>query len=173
MNRNAIAWCFVVLFLGAMFHAGRASAANYCSWGMPAAWVSGGGTSANWATSGATYGGIRSITNLKNSVGSATTTPFTFDADEYGIVCTSFPNAGGAPDPLISQAAAISALQSQATGLQQQIDTVQTFSSLDPADLGVTPLSVGKVWGWGVGVVLFLFMLGMAGGSALKAIREL
>lgn len=174
MNRNAIAWCFVALFLGALLHAGRASAANTCAIGMPAAWVAGGGTTAQWSgTIAYTRGGIKNPASLAGPAGSAQTTPYYFDANEFAIVCTAFPTAGGGADPLISQAAAITALQAQAAGLQTQIDTIQTFSSLDPADLGVTPASVGKVWAWGLGVVIFLFTLGMAVGAALKGVRQL
>lgn len=106
--------------------------ANYCTWGKPANW---GGTSAQWQDGlphGA--GGISDPETLSAKAKAATSTPFYFNADEFNIVCASFPSAGGGPDPLISQAAAITALQAQATGLQSQITAIAPWTGASTSE---------------------------------------
>lgn len=95
--------------------------ANYCTVKMPKAWTDAGGTYAQWSGGGGlTFGGVSNPTQFR---GSAITSPegFYFDADRFGVVCTSFPDASGNPDPLISQAGAIQALQAALVGVQGQI----------------------------------------------------
>ena len=106
--------------------------ANYCTWGMPAGWS----VENMWqATAGSYYQTIGGQT-YKNPVQlfsqarlATSGTPYYFNADEFNIICSSFPSAGGSTDPLISQAAAIQALQAQATGLQAQITAITPWAA--------------------------------------------
>lgn len=106
---------------------------NYCSYGMPAAWSAGGGTVSQWGSASATtVGGVKNPATLRNSVVPATTTPYYFDADEFGLVCASFPSAGGGPDPILSQSAAINSLNATVASMQATITTLTSPVETSP-----------------------------------------
>lgn len=91
---------------------------NYCTIGKPVGW---GGTDAQWINNNVSYGGIKAPEAFFQSARGAVTTPWLFNADEFNIVCTAFPTAGSASDPIISQAAGIANLQSAVANLQSQV----------------------------------------------------
>lgn len=107
--------------------------ANFCVWKKPADW---GGTDAQWvSSSGLVLNGIPNPAQFVVSVRTAAaSTGYYFDADTAAISCSSFPTAGGAPDPLISQAAAIAALQAQATGLQAQVTAIAPWTGASTSE---------------------------------------
>jgi hypothetical protein len=92
---------------------------NYCSWGKPAGWA---GTNAQWSDfSGYSVSGLSNPATLFTQARPALTTPYYFDADQFGIVCASFPTAGGGSDPLISQASQIASINTTLATMQGTI----------------------------------------------------
>lgn len=120
-------WMLMLLLL-----AWPAQAANWCSYQRPAAFT---GNEAWWNGAGAnSAGGISNPYSLWLQAKAAYSTPFYFNADVYGIVCSSFPSAGGGTDPLISQAAAIAALQATDVGLQSQLTAISPWAGASAAE---------------------------------------
>lgn len=136
--------------------------ANLCSWGKPSGWGTGaqstGSTGACptatgtpdgfWWSANAGYscGGVKNPATLFNQARSAYTTPFYFDADEYGIVCASFPSASGGADPLVSQQAAINVLNTSVANLQTQVSAI-TAGSITQAPNPDTLAASAQIFG--------------------------
>jgi hypothetical protein len=106
--------------------------ANWCSIALPAGASVGEWT--NYSQLTGAYSSYFTPAHFRNSANTATSSaPFYFNADAYNIVCSSFPSAGGGADPLVSQAAAISALQAADVGLQSQITAITPWSAASDA----------------------------------------
>lgn len=133
--------------------------ANFCTVKMPKAWTDAGGTFAQWSspTVSTTLGGVANPQTYRVRA-IASPEGLYFDADQYGVVCASFPDASGNEDPLISQAAAIKALQSAAVGLQNQITAMAPWVGENAEDAQaerIQDMSDAWILFFGAAIVIF------------------
>ena len=123
---------------------------NMCTWKKPASWTD---TDGHWAgVHGSNYqlayssGGYKNPSTLAIAANSATTTAYYFDADEFNIVCTSFPSASGSTDPLVSQAAAITLLNTSVANMQSQVTAIASIASASSPGFDQRIADMSVVW---------------------------
>lgn len=132
--------------------------ANYCTWSKPAGWTN----NAQWEATAGSYsyniGGqvFKNPAQLFASARLAVSTPYLFDADEFNIVCQAFPSAGGAADPIISQAAAITQLQATLSTVTADVTALKSYSGASDALASERLADQGLVWTLFLGALIVI-----------------